>query len=145
MTATFTEPKIAIIQKLRSDSNLLLRVPSSSINEAYPVDDIDLPGVYVLSGVSPMEQIVGSANRSSQILIGSALWQISAFSPKSTDEAERIGLIACEALLPSIVSAGLFNLNYTFERVVKNKLFDCYEADYTLTCSLREWRTKELI
>lgn len=145
MTVTFLEPTTEIIKKLRSDSILLARIPSSNIHSSYPTDQLDCPGVYILEMASPMEQIVGSANRSSQILVGSALWNVAAFSKKGIDEAKRIGLIACEALLPNLVTAGLFELNYTFERVTKNKLFDAFEATYTLYCPLREWRTRELV
>ena len=143
--STFIEPTLAIIQKLRLNANLLTKLPSSSIHSQFPNDIVDTPGVYLIDGPSPLSQIVGSANRTSQILVGSGLWQISVYSKQSVDEAKRIGLIACEALLPSIVTAGLWKLDYSFERVIKNKLFDCWQADYTITCPLREWRTKELL
>jgi hypothetical protein len=145
MTVTFLEPTAEIIKKLRSDSILLARIPSSSIHSSFPNDTVDAPGIYLTEGSSPMEQIVGSASRSSQILVGKSLWQLDSYSKQSTDQAKRIGLIACEALLPSIPTAGLFSLNYTFERITKNKLFDAYEATYTLYCPLREWRTRELV
>ena len=145
MTVTFLEPTTEIIKKLRSDSILLARIPASNIHSSFPNDSIDIPSIYVTEGSSPMEQIVGSANRSSNIMVGKALWQIDAYSKKSTEESKLLGLIACEALLPSIINAGLFELNYSFERVLKNKLYDCYEATYTLYCPLREWRTRELV
>lgn len=145
MTVTFLEPTTEIIKKLRSDSILLARIPASNIHSAFPVDSVDNPGIYLTEGSSPMSQIVGSANRSSQILVGKAIWQLDCYSRQGTDQAKRIGLIACEALLPSIPTAGLFSLDYGFERVIKNTLFDCYEATYTLSCSLREWRTRELV
>lgn len=145
MTLTFLEPTTEIIKKLRLDSNLLAHIPASSIHSTFPNDTVDTPGIYITEGSSPMSQIVGSANRTSNILVGKALWQLDCYSKQSTENAKRIGLIACEALLPSIVTAGLFELNYNFERVTKNKLFDAYEATYTIICPLREWRTRELV
>ena len=143
---TFIEPTVGIIKKLRLDANVLARVPASNIHEAFPSNDTaDIPGIYVLPGVSPMSQIVGSANRTSQILMGSAVFLLIAYSNKGVGEARRLGLVACEALLPSIVTSGLWKLDYSFEREVKNKLFDCWEAVYTINCPLREWRTKELV
>lgn len=143
--STFVEPTLGIIKKLRADSNVLVRVPASSIHESFPVDTVDIPGIYITPGSSPMGQIVGSANRTSQILIGPALWQLTAYSSQGVGEARRLGLVACEALLPSIVTSGLWKLDYTFEREVRNKLFNCWEAAYTINCPLREWRTKELV
>jgi hypothetical protein len=145
MTVTFLEPTTEIIKKLRADSILLARIPASNIHSSFPVDTVDCPGIYITEGPSPMSQIVGSANRTSNVLVGKALWQLDCYSRQSTDQAKRIGLIACEALLPNLVTAGLFELNYTFERVTKNKLFDAFEATYTLYCPLREWRTRELV
>ena len=137
----YTEPTLAILNKMRASTRLTALVPAGRIHSAFPRDECDKPGIYITPGIQINQQILSSANQTNRVLMGTGIWQIDAFSATSSEDAVKLGRIACEAVLPSIVTAGIFELHYSFEFVTFDTDFLANRAAFTLQCSIREWIT----
>lgn len=139
----FTDPTLAIVNKMRANSRLTALVPAGRIHMAFPRDDPDKPGIYVTPGIQINQQILSSANQTNQVFMGPGQWQIDAFSALSSEDATKLGRIACESVMPSVIAGGIFSLNYSFEFVTFDTDFLANRAAYTLQSQTREWISGE--
>jgi hypothetical protein len=136
---TYEDPLLAIINKMRANTVLTSILAASRVHEGFPVDNPDLPGIYVTSGKSVMKQTCSSANQPYPVLNGSGKWYIDAFSEESVDDAETICRLAAETTLPYIPTAGLFTLNIDFVGSYRDSTFNCFRSTYALESPVREW------
>jgi hypothetical protein len=133
------DPLVAIITKIRANARLSALIAVSRVHEGFPNDDPDLPGIYVRSGRSPMKQICSSANQINPVLNGTGRWYVDTFSGESISNAEFLGRVASEAVLPQIPTAGLYSINITLVDSYRDKTFNCYRSLYQIDVPFREW------
>ena len=138
---TFSDPLPAMVKKARSDATLAALIPVSRIHEGFMPDEPDINGIYAHSGRSPLRQIVSSGNQSAHIMTGSGRWQVDALSKESMAKATQLARTFCEAIMPSITTAGLYVINYEERSSNWDQGYMCFRSTFRVSCPYREWIT----
>jgi hypothetical protein len=137
----FVEPVPAMVKKARLNSTLLALLPASKIHEGFMPNEPTIPGIYIHSGRSPLRQVVSSSNQTNHVMTGDARWQIDTLSSESSSNANKLARVCCEALMPSIPTAGLFVINYEERDTNWDTGYLCYRSTFRIECPYREWIT----
>jgi hypothetical protein len=122
----------AIVKKMRLNSRLLALIAASKIHSGWIPESPDKDGIYVTPLRGNLNQTVSSANQTNHTLQGSMRWQVDALSNQSIEQADLLARAACEACLPSILTAGIFSLNFSIANISYDSGFMCYRATYRL-------------
>ena len=128
----YTETLPAIVNKMKANSRLIALIAPSRIHEGWIPDTPDIKGIYVTPISGNLKQVLSSSNQTNQVLQGDLRWQVDAFSNESMEDASKLARIACEACLPSIMTAGIFVLSIHPRTVSFDKGYGAYRAIYRL-------------
>ncbi len=137
----FLDPIATMVKKARANTTLTALVSASKIHEGYMPDTPDIKGVYLHSGRSPLKQIVSSSNQSNHVMTGPGRWQVDVLSNESASNATKIARTFCEAVMPSVPTAGLFVINYEERDTDWDTGYMCYRSTFRIECPYREWIT----
>ena len=138
---TFLEPIPTMIKKARANTTLTALIAPSRIHEGFMSDHPDIKGIYLHAPRSEMSQIVSSANQTNHVLVGPGRWQVDALSNESLSDASKLARTFCEAVMPSVTTAGLFVINYEERNTDWDTGFMCYRSTFRIDCPYREWIT----
>ena len=129
----YLEPLPAIVNKMKANTRLIALTPPSRIHSGWMPDSPDVNnGIYVTPLKGDLKQIVSSANQTNYILQGSMKYQVDSLSLESIEKADLLARAACEATLPSILTAGLFCINFHQVNVSFDKGFGAFRSTWRL-------------
>jgi len=137
----FLAPIPTMVKKIRLNSRVTALIASSRVHEGFMPDSPDIPGVYIHSGRSPLRQIVSSANQTNNVMTGDGRWQLDALSNESASAATTLARVCCEAIMPSVPTAGLYVINYEERDANYDNGYLCHRSIFRIECPAREWIT----
>ena len=122
----------SIVNKMKLNARLIALIAPSRIHEGWIPDEPSSPSIYITPIAGSLVQTLSSANQPHHTLQGQLKWQIDALSSSSMEEADSLARIACEACLPSIKVAGIFNLNMYPRSVTFDKGYNAFRSTWRL-------------
>jgi hypothetical protein len=138
----YADPLTSIINKIKASSRIIALTPPSRIHSGFMPDIPDINrGIYVTVLNGALNQIVSSGNQTNQTLQGRMHFQIDALSTESTEDADLLAKTACQVCLPSIVAAGIFNMNLEPRGAAHDNGYKCYRSTWRILCPCVEFVT----
>lgn len=136
MAYTATLP--SIVNKMKLNARLIALIAPSRIHEGWIPSTPSVPGIFVTPIAGSLAQTLSSANQPNYTLQGNLKWQVDALSSSSMEEADSFARIACEACLPSIKAAGIFNLSMAPRSVTFDKGYNSFRSTWRLESNFVE-------
>lgn len=131
----------SIVNKMKLNARLIALIAPSRIHEGWIPDEPAPPSIYVTPISGSLSQNLSSANQPNYTLQGQLKWQVDALSSSSMEEADSFARIACEACLPSIKTAGIFNLSMSPRSVAFDKGYNSFRSTWRLESNFVEYVT----